>query len=216
MRRGILGGRCPAALDGDHAPAPLDRCREGLVEGVPSPTAKFGVGIGDAPDAARSPLVDYRGMPAAELVTTHGELLLEEDGVRGVSQENVDVVRRAFDAIGRRDIDALLTLYDARIEFLPLTGTRVESGGYAGHAGVRDYFEETAEVWEEMRPYAEALRSVGEHVVVIGSCAVRGRGSGAECDDPMAWVITVRRGKIIRHRGYPTGEEALDAVGLRE
>jgi len=32
----------------------------------------------------------------------------------------------------------------------------------------------------------------------------------------MAWVITVRNGKIIRHRGYPTGEEALDSVGLQE
>jgi len=29
-------------------------------------------------------------------------------------------------------------------------------------------------------------------------------------------VITVRNGKIIRHRGYPTGEEALDSVGLQE
>jgi len=155
-------------------------------------------------------------MPTAELVAAHRELLLEEEGARAVSRENVDVVRRAFDAIGRRDIDALLKLCDARIEFLPLTGTRVESGGYAGHTGVRDYFEETAEVWQEMRPYAQALRSVGDHLVVIGSCAVRGRGSGAECDDPMAWVITVRRGKITRHRGYPTGEEALEAVGLRE
>jgi len=133
-----------------------------------------------------------------------------------MSQDNVTVVRRAFDAIGRRDIDALLQLYDARIEFLPLTGTRVESGGYAGHAGVRNYFEEIADVWEEMRPYAEAIRSVGEHVVVVGGCAVRGRGSGAESDDPMAWVITVRDGKIIRHRGYHTGEEALEAVGLSE
>ena len=179
-------------------------------------SAKFGVKIGDAPDAARNPLIDYRGMPPAELVTAPVELLLDEEGVRGVSRENVDVVRLAFDAIGRRDIGALLRLSDARIEFLPLTGTRVESGGYAGHAGVRDYFEETAEVWEEMRPYAQALRSVREHVVVIGGCAVRGRGSGAECDDPMAWVITVRHGKIIRHRGYRTGEEALEAVGLRE
>jgi ketosteroid isomerase-like protein len=50
--------------------------------------------------------------------------------------------------------------------------------------------------------------------VVLGNCAVRGRGSGAESDNPMAWVTTVRGGKIIRHRGYHTGEEALEAVGL--
>ena len=131
-----------------------------------------------------------------------------------MSQDDVEIVRRAFDAIRRRDIEALLTLYDPQIEFLPLTGTRVETGGYAGHAGVRSYFEEVAEVWEEMRPYAETTRPVGGHVVVLGGCAVRGIGSGAESDDPMAWVITVRNGKIIRHRGYHTAEEALDAVAL--
>jgi hypothetical protein len=30
----------------------------------------------------------------------------------------------------------------------------------------------------------------------------------------MAWVITLRNGKIVRHRGYGTAEEALEAVGL--
>jgi len=133
-----------------------------------------------------------------------------------MSQRNVEIVQVAFDAIRRRDIEALLALYDADIEFLPLTGTRVESGGYAGHSGVRSYFEEVAEVWEEMRPYAHTTRPVGEYVVVMGGCAVRGIGSGVESDDPMAWVITLRNEKIIRHRGYRNAEEALEAVGLSE
>jgi hypothetical protein len=32
----------------------------------------------------------------------------------------------------------------------------------------------------------------------------------------MAWVITVRNGKVTRHHGYRTGDEALEAVGLKE
>jgi ketosteroid isomerase-like protein len=131
-----------------------------------------------------------------------------------VSQSNVEIVRSAFDAIRRRDLDALLALYDPEIEFLPLTGTRVERGGYAGHAGVLSYFDEVAEVWEEMRPYADTTRAVGDHVVVLGGCAVRGIASGVESDDPMAWVITLQAGKITRHRAYRTAGEALDAVGL--
>jgi ketosteroid isomerase-like protein len=133
-----------------------------------------------------------------------------------MSEENVEIVQRAFDAIRRRDIEALLALYDADIEFLPLTGTRVESGGYAGHAGVRSYFEEVAEVWEEMRPYADTTRPVGDHVLVMGGCAVRGIGSGALSDDPMAWVITLDDGKIVRHRGYRSADEALEALELPE
>jgi ketosteroid isomerase-like protein len=133
-----------------------------------------------------------------------------------MSDQNVAVARKTFQAICSRDIDGLLELYDPDIEFLPLTGTRIESGGYAGHAGVRDYFTEVDEVWEEMQPYADDLRTVGDDVVILGGCAVRGRGSGARSDNPMAWVLTLRDGKVIRHRGFATREEALDAVGLAE
>jgi uncharacterized protein len=136
--------------------------------------------------------------------------------VTGVPRDNVEIVRSAFDAIRRRDIETLLGLYDPHIEFLPLTGTRVERGGYAGHAGVRSYFDEVAEVWEEMRPYEHSSQAVGDHVIVMGGCAVRGIGSGVESDDPMAWVITLADGKITRHRAYRTAEEALDAVERNE
>lgn len=131
-----------------------------------------------------------------------------------MSADNQQIVRWTFEAICDEDIDRLLGYYDERIEFLPLTGTLVESGGYVGHGGVRDYFEECAEVWELMQPHADDLRTVGDHVVVLGGCAVRGRGSGAGSDNPMAWVITLRDGRVIRHRGFATREEALDAVGL--
>ena len=133
-----------------------------------------------------------------------------------MSQENVELVRRSFEAIRQWDVDGLLGLYDEDVHFLPLTGTRVESGGYHGHAGVREYFDEVAEVWEHVRPYGDDFQATGSEVVVLGGCAVRGRGSGAETDTPMAWVVTVRGGRITSHCGYRTSEEALEAVGLRE
>ena len=71
-------------------------------------------------------------------------------------------------------------------------------------------------MWEAMRPHAEEIRTVGDEVLLLGGCAVRGRGSGAESDSPMAWVLTVRDGKVVRHRGYPSRTEALEAVGLSE
>jgi len=128
----------------------------------------------------------------------------------------VEVVRRSFDAIGRGDVDDVLACYDREAEFMPLTGTLVESGGYHGHAGIRSYFAEAAETWERMRPHADDIRTIGNEVVVLGGCAVRGKGSAAEADSPMAWVITVRAGKITSNRAYRTNAEALEAAGLRE
>jgi ketosteroid isomerase-like protein len=136
--------------------------------------------------------------------------------VRTVADQNRRVARQTFEAIGARDLDALLALYDPEIEFQPLTGMQVELGGYQGHAGVRRYLEEAAEVWDEMLPRVDDLHAVGDHVVILGACAVRGRGSGAVSDNPMAWVLTFRDGKVTRHRAYRTSEEALDAAGLRE
>jgi ketosteroid isomerase-like protein len=133
-----------------------------------------------------------------------------------MSVENVEIVRQSFDAIGRGDIEQLLELYDRDIEFLPLTGTRVESGGYRGHAGVRQYFEEAAEVWDEVRPVAGQVTTSGDEVIVLGHCAIRGKASEIETESPTAWVITVRDGKITRHRVYRTNEEALEAAGLSE
>jgi len=131
-----------------------------------------------------------------------------------MSQENVEIVRKSFAAIARGDVEGLLEFFDPDVRFLPLTGTRVESGGYHGHAGVRAYFAEVADVWDELRPHADTVETIGSDVVVFGGCAVRGRGSGLESDTPMAWVVTVRSGKITSHRGYRTSDEALEAAGL--
>ena len=134
--------------------------------------------------------------------------------MRTVSDQNVQIARRTFEAIRARDIDGLVELYDPDIEFEPLTGMQVEIGGYRGHAGVRRYFEEITHVWEVMLPHADDVRGVDDQVVILGGCAVRGRGSGAISDNPMAWVLTLRDGKVLRHRAYSSREEALDAVGL--
>jgi len=133
-----------------------------------------------------------------------------------MSEENIEIVRKSFDAIGRGDLDALLELYDSEIEFQPLTGTRVETGGYRGHEGVRRYFKEAAEVWDEVRPVAGEVTAAGDEVIVFGHCSIRGKASEIETDSPCSWVVTVRDGKITRHRVFGTSDEALEAAGLSE
>jgi ketosteroid isomerase-like protein len=128
---------------------------------------------------------------------------------------NVELVRRSFEAMSAWDVDALLRLYDQDVEFLPLTGTRVESGGYRGHEGVRAYFAEVSDLWDVMEPEGDEYRDLGDRVVVAGRCRVRGRMSGAESHPACAWVIGVRDGTIISHRTCATYEEALEAAGVK-
>jgi uncharacterized protein len=130
-----------------------------------------------------------------------------------MSEANAEIVRKSFDAIGRGDLESLLQLYDPEIEFQPLTGTQVETGGYRGHQGVRRYFDEAAEVWDEVRPVAGEVTTIGDEVIVFGHCAIRGKASELETESACAWVVTVRDGRITRHRVFRTNDEALEAAG---
>jgi ketosteroid isomerase-like protein len=127
---------------------------------------------------------------------------------------NAALVNRSLQAICARDVDALVGMYHPDVEFMPLTGTRVESGGYCGHDGVREYMSEALDLWEVLEPVGEVFEEAGDHVIVTGRCRVRGRSSGAESNPVCAWVIGVRDGLIVSHRACLDYEEARRAAGL--
>jgi ketosteroid isomerase-like protein len=128
--------------------------------------------------------------------------------------DKVALVRRSFEAICTWDVDTLMRLYAPDVQFMPLTGTRVESGGYRGHQGVREYLSEAQDLWEVLEPVGEVFTEAGDHVLVSGRCRVRGRSSGAESNPVCAWVIGVRDGLIVSHRACADYEEALRAAGI--
>jgi ketosteroid isomerase-like protein len=127
--------------------------------------------------------------------------------------DNVALVKRSFEAISVWDVDALLELYDPDVELMPLTGTRIESGGYHGHAGVREYMAEARDLWDVLEPRGHQYTDLGDRVVVGGVCRVRGRTSGAEDLPACSWVIGVRDGRITSHVAYATYDEAARAAG---
>jgi ketosteroid isomerase-like protein len=136
------------------------------------------------------------------------------DTARAMSQENVELAYRASDAINRRDLDALLALTDADMEFGSLT-VAVE-GDLRGHDGVRRWLENVLDVWPDYKIEVVEARDWGDLTI----SAVRTRGHGAGSDAPMdmtLWqVARWRRGKCVWLRNFYTREEALEAVGLSE
>jgi hypothetical protein len=56
-----------------------------------------------------------------------------------MSQKNVELARRAYDALNRRDLGAFLALMDANMEALPRV-VAIE-GGHHGHEGIRRWWE---------------------------------------------------------------------------
>lgn len=120
----------------------------------------------------------------------------------------VDVVRRAFQAFAARDVEEMLPVLDPDVEFLPVTAVILGQGeAYHGHEGMRRYFADVAEVWDELVVTPREFRVVGDHVVATGR--VYARGAGRVVDSPAGWVWIVRDGLIVWGRVFADAEGAL-------
>jgi ketosteroid isomerase-like protein len=133
-----------------------------------------------------------------------------------MSQENVEAVRRAFDAFDRGDIEAVLEELDPEVEWHPLFQVLLggEAAVYGGHEGFREFQRETNEAFaEQLQVELSELRDLGEQVIAIGRVRGRGRESGAQTETSVVWLIEARNGKAIRVHEYLDPKDALEAAG---
>jgi uncharacterized protein len=136
-----------------------------------------------------------------------------------MSQENVEIVRRVYEAAARHDTDTVLALYDPEVEWdlsRSLWGDLTGRTVYRGHEELRAFYREWYEAWGRYDEMVEDLIEAGEHVVVVAIGRGRGRASGAEVGWTQHGVWTIRDGKIIRVAWFGTRADALEAAGLSE
>jgi uncharacterized protein len=136
-----------------------------------------------------------------------------------MSQENVELVRQLFDAVARRDSETVLSLYAPDVEWDGSRSRWAEvmpgDAGWYGHEGLRAFFRDYYEMWDDLRDTVEELIDAGEHVVAVVDSRGRGRASGAVVEwGSHASVWTIRDGRIVRVVWFRTRAEALEAAGL--
>jgi ketosteroid isomerase-like protein len=132
-----------------------------------------------------------------------------------MSEENVDLVRRAFEEFlaGRRDFGEGIVhpdvVWDAsRMDLLD------SSGIYHGPEGVRGFWREWLSAWETLE-FEYEMRDAGDRVVVLIDQRMRGRASGIEVEiGRYAQIYTLREGLIVHWELHPTWSGALQAAGL--
>jgi ketosteroid isomerase-like protein len=137
-----------------------------------------------------------------------------------MSRENVELVRRLYEAIERRDIATVLELYDPEVEadfsqspYGELTGGTVV---YRGHDGIRRLARDWNDAWESVEYSLTNVVDAGEHVISAVTYRGRGRSSGAEVERTDYAVWTVRQRRIIRVIWLLNRSDALKVAGLRE
>src|SRR5687767_5378986 len=96
-----------------------------------------------------------------------------------MSQENVELVLRAFDAFNEGDSAFFLSLYDPDI-VLTVGAPAIDSGVYHGAEAVESFYRQFfATFGGTYRFEAEEVVDVGDSVLVIAKASARGRRSGA-------------------------------------
>jgi uncharacterized protein len=131
-----------------------------------------------------------------------------------MSQENVEIVRRVFDAYLAGDVEAALAAYGPKVEFD--VSFRPDGGVYRGRDGVIRAMRDGAEPWDSWQFEVEEIIDAGDGAVVVIQEAGRGKESGAEIKQTTFHVCTLRDGKITRQRGFMDRNQALKAAGLSE
>lgn len=134
-----------------------------------------------------------------------------------MSQENVEVVRRALQAYAEEGLDAMAEFWDPDIDWRAAEGAIDDFGEMHGKAAVRSYLQDWVDMFDDLNLVAEELRDVGDdRVFAILRLTGRAKISGTDTDLRYAVVYTIGDGKVVRGREYLNPDEGLEAVGLSE
>jgi ketosteroid isomerase-like protein len=131
-----------------------------------------------------------------------------------MSEDNVEVVRRIYDAFARDDLTALLELLDPAIRCYDRP-SRPGADVYIGRTGFLRFWQSDREVFESVRYDPREFIEVDDHVVVPIRQTGRGKGSKVPVEEEIVNVWKVRDGRAVELRVYSTKREAFEAVGLR-
>jgi ketosteroid isomerase-like protein len=134
-----------------------------------------------------------------------------------MSQENVEIVRKAFDAFTRGDMEGVLRLSDEDIVITQPAEVPGIDPQQRGHQGVLEAFAIWPEQWDDFR--VELLRltdAPADKVIANIRTLGRGKQSGVEVDMEFSFVFTLRDEKIVEWQLFLREDQALEAAGLSE
>jgi uncharacterized protein len=118
------------------------------------------------------------------------------------TQENVQIVKDFFAALGSGDKRGLLALAAKDIEWIipgegwPLAGT------HRGHAELAAVLQKASEEIETTYPTPPEFVAQGDRVLVVGVATGKIKATNKPFEDDWVFDITVRNGKLTRIREY--------------
>jgi ketosteroid isomerase-like protein len=132
-----------------------------------------------------------------------------------MSQENVEILRRAMPESAPANPEDLFSILDENVEW-DYVGAFPEIQTAHGPAEVREFIREWSEAFDDFSFQSEEMVDAGDSVVVRVRQSGRGKETGAQVENHAWQVFTLRNGKVVHCRGYDTKAQALEAAGVSE
>jgi ketosteroid isomerase-like protein len=129
-----------------------------------------------------------------------------------MSSEDVEFVRRGFEALSEGGVEALLPFIHPEFEVTTPPQFAAEPDTYRGHEGVRRYFDSFYDAMDEVRFEPSDFRDAQGRVIVPTKLIARGRTTGIETQQDVVLVWALRDGLAIRVEVYATVEAALEGT----
>jgi ketosteroid isomerase-like protein len=126
-----------------------------------------------------------------------------------MSEENLELLRRAWDTFVRRD-PAGLEYLDDDIEWELGPEVLPDGGVFRGREGYRQVIQQWGGAWDEYRlEPVEFIDAPGNRVIVVTHQSGRSRATGITVENQPVYLYTVADGRITRIQHVRAVDEAL-------
>jgi uncharacterized protein len=126
---------------------------------------------------------------------------------------SVDTVRHFYDALGRGDVPAVLSLLDAEIKWTEAERFPYYSGTWQGPQAVLDnLLKPLSSEWDGFSAKAHEFIAEGDRVVSLGTYSGKFKKTGRSFSAAFAHVWTVRGDKLARFDMHTDTAKVLEAV----
>ena len=134
-----------------------------------------------------------------------------------MSQENVEIAKRANAALNRGDVDGALERFAPDAELVDLLSAPDQSTTVKGVEAIRQTWTLWIDAFDELRADIDEYIDDGDAVIGAVHWHGRGKASGVSIDVHQFDAFEFRDARVIRATlGFRSREEALKAAGLRE
>ena len=133
-----------------------------------------------------------------------------------MSEENVVVIRRVFEAFNRRDWEAWESHHYPDAEWHDFAG--LPGGGvHRGVGAIRGWIAEFLEIMDGLQSKADEIESLSDdRVLLVTHFEFAGRASGIPVQGPLVQLFDLEDRRVRRVRTFRSSAEALEAAGLGE